>query len=42
VALELLIAHIEAKGAGKVWWATHGAAAEYVRKDAKLGEPVRR
>jgi peptidoglycan-N-acetylglucosamine deacetylase len=39
VALELLIAHIEAKGAGKVWWATHGAAAEYVRKEAKLGEP---
>ena len=42
VALELLIAHIESKGAGKVWWATHGAAAEYVRKEAKLGEPVRR
>jgi peptidoglycan-N-acetylglucosamine deacetylase len=39
VALEQLIAHIEAKGAGKVWWATHGAAAEYVRKEAKLGEP---
>lgn len=39
VALELLIAHIESKGAGKVWWATHGAAAEYVRKEAKLGEP---
>ncbi len=38
-ALELLIAHIEAKGAGKVWWATHGAAAEYVRKQANLGEP---
>jgi len=31
VALEQLIAHIEAKGAGKVWWATHGAVAEYVR-----------
>ncbi len=42
VALELLIAHIEAKGAGKVWWATHGAAAEYVRKETKLGEPVPR
>ena len=42
VALELLIAHIEAKGAGKVWWSTHGAAAEYVRKEAGLGEPVRR
>ena len=39
VALELLIAHIEAKGAGKVWWATHGDAAEYVRKTAGLGEP---
>lgn len=42
VALELLIAHIEAKGAGKVWWATHGAAAEYVRREAKLGEPLPR
>jgi peptidoglycan/xylan/chitin deacetylase (PgdA/CDA1 family) len=39
VALELLIAHIKAKGAGKVWWATHADAAEYVRKAAKLGEP---
>jgi peptidoglycan/xylan/chitin deacetylase (PgdA/CDA1 family) len=39
VALEQLIAHIEAKGAGKVWWATHGAAAEYVRRESKLGEP---
>jgi peptidoglycan/xylan/chitin deacetylase (PgdA/CDA1 family) len=39
VALEQLIAHIEAKGAGKVWWTTHGGAAEYVRKDASLGEP---
>jgi len=39
VALELLIAHIEAKGPGTVWWATHGAAAEYARKEAKLGEP---
>jgi len=39
VALELLIAHIEAKGPGKVWWATHGAAAEYARREAKLGEP---
>ncbi|MEX2155182.1 MAG: polysaccharide deacetylase [Gemmatimonadaceae bacterium] len=38
VALELLIAHIRAKGAN-VWWATHGAAAEYVRREAKLGEP---
>jgi peptidoglycan/xylan/chitin deacetylase (PgdA/CDA1 family) len=39
VALELLIAHIQAKGPGRVWWATHGAAAEYVRREAKLGEP---
>jgi peptidoglycan/xylan/chitin deacetylase (PgdA/CDA1 family) len=39
VALELLIAHIEAKGAGKVWWATHRDAAEYVRSVAKLGDP---
>lgn len=39
VALEQLIAHIEAKGAGKVWWATHGEVAEYVRREAKLGEP---
>ena len=39
VALELLIAHIEAKGAGKVWWATHKDVAEYVRSEAKLGEP---
>jgi peptidoglycan/xylan/chitin deacetylase (PgdA/CDA1 family) len=39
VALEQLIAHIESKGAGNVWWATHGAVAEYVRKDAKLGDP---
>jgi peptidoglycan/xylan/chitin deacetylase (PgdA/CDA1 family) len=38
VALELLIDHIRSKGAS-VWWATHGAAAEYVRKEAKLGEP---
>ena len=39
VALELLLAHIQAKGAGRVWFATHGAAAEYVRQHAKLGEP---
>jgi len=42
VALEQLIAHIEAKGPGKVWWATHGDVAEYVRKDARLGEPTHR
>lgn len=41
VALELLIAHIEAKGTGKVWWATHGAVAEYVRAQARLGEPIK-
>jgi peptidoglycan-N-acetylglucosamine deacetylase len=40
VALEQLIAHIESKGAGKVWWATHGEAAEYVRKQAGLGAPT--
>ena len=40
VALELLIDHIRAKGAG-VWWATHGAAAEYVRTAAHLGPPSR-
>lgn len=34
IALEQLIAHIEAKGAGAVWWATHGAAAEYVRRES--------
>jgi peptidoglycan/xylan/chitin deacetylase (PgdA/CDA1 family) len=39
VALELLINHIQSKGPGRVWWATHGAAAEYVRREAKLGEP---
>ncbi len=39
VALELLIAHIQAKGAGRVWFATHGEVAEYVRKAANLGEP---
>ena len=40
IALEQLIAHIESKGAGKVWWATHGEAAEYVRKQAGLSAPV--
>ena len=39
VALELLVAHIEKKPAGTIWWATHGAAAEYVREAANLGEP---
>jgi len=40
IALEQLIAHIESKGAGKVWWATHGDAAEYVRKQANLSGPL--
>ena len=39
VALEQLIAHIQKKGAGKVWWATHAEVAEYVRREAKLGDP---
>jgi peptidoglycan/xylan/chitin deacetylase (PgdA/CDA1 family) len=39
VALEQLIQHIQARGGAKVWWATHGDAAEYVRSTAKLGEP---
>ena len=38
VALETLVTHIRTKGP-QVWWATHGAAAEYVRKQANLGEP---
>jgi len=42
VALEQLIVHIESKGAGRVWFATHGEAAEYVRRTAKLGEPRQR
>ena len=37
VALEQLIAHIQKKG--NVWWATHRDVAEYVRKEAKLGDP---
>jgi peptidoglycan/xylan/chitin deacetylase (PgdA/CDA1 family) len=41
VALEQLIAHIQSKGAGKVWWTTHAGAAEYVRKEARLGDPIR-
>ena len=42
VALEQVIDHIRSKPAGSVWWATHGAAAEYVRKEARLGEPKAR
>jgi len=38
VALELLIAHIKARGGAQVWWATHADAADYVRAQAKLGE----
>jgi len=34
VALELLLEHIKAKG--KVWFATHRAAAEYVRREAGM------
>lgn len=41
IALELLLAHIRAKGAGQVWYATHAEAAEHVRKAAGLGEPIR-
>lgn len=40
IALEMLLAHIKARGAGQVWYATHGAAAEYVRTATKLGEPI--
>lgn len=40
-ALELLLAHIATKPKGSVWFGTHGAAAEYARAQAKLGEPVR-
>ena len=30
----------ESKGVGKVWWTTHGEAAEYVRKQAGLSGPL--
>jgi peptidoglycan/xylan/chitin deacetylase (PgdA/CDA1 family) len=39
VALEQLLAHIDSVGKGKVWFATHGQAAEYARRMANLGEP---
>ncbi len=39
VALEQVIDHVRSKPAGTVWWATHSAAAEYVRKQGLLGEP---
>jgi peptidoglycan/xylan/chitin deacetylase (PgdA/CDA1 family) len=42
VALEMLLDHIKAKAGASVWYATHGEVAEYVRKQAGLGEPIRR
>ena len=42
VALELLLAHIKAKAGPRAWYATHAAAAEYVRAQAQLGEPIPR
>lgn len=42
VALEMLLDHIKARAGTNVWYATHGEAAEYVRKEAGLGEPVAR
>jgi peptidoglycan/xylan/chitin deacetylase (PgdA/CDA1 family) len=42
VALELLLDHIRAKAGNDVWYATHGEVAEYVRKEANLGEPIKR
>lgn len=41
VALERVIDHIRTTAGNRVWWATHDAAAEYVRTQAKLGEPRR-
>ena len=38
VALELLIEHILTKPG--VWFATHQEAADYVRREGKLGEPI--
>ena len=37
-----LLAHIDSVAKGRVWFATHGQAAEYVRQQAKLGEPKAR
>lgn len=42
VALELLLDHIQAKAGDDVWYATHAEAAEYVRRESRLGEPVPR
>lgn len=40
IALELLLEHIARTAGPKVWYATHAAAAEYVRTAARLGEPT--
>ena len=40
VALELFLAHIRKLPKGTVWFGTHAQAADYVRAEAKLGEPV--
>lgn len=43
VALEQFIQYVQTRAPnGEVWWATHADAAEYVREQAKLGEPVKR
>jgi peptidoglycan/xylan/chitin deacetylase (PgdA/CDA1 family) len=42
VALELLLDHIKAKAGDNVWYATHADAADYVRKESKMGEPLPR
>lgn len=42
VALELFLAHIRKLPKGTVWFGTHAQAADYVRAEAKLGEPVAR
>lgn len=39
VALEMVVDHIQKTAGSKAWWATHAAAAEYVRKTSNLGEP---
>jgi len=39
VALEQFIAHVKQRAGNAVWWGTHADAAEYVRTQAKLGEP---
>ena len=45
--LSLRLAEVEGASAwtqerAREWWATHGATAEYVRKEARLGEPKER